>query len=163
MTDSSPKSNVVSLLIKKDRKPAEKKWGKAVVDLGFSIVPSLLFRAQHRLGLSNTHMVVLLQLADFWWDHNRKPFPSKKLLGERMDMHPRNVQKHISELETAGYLQRIARKRPHGGQTTNAYDLSGLVKKLKKLEPEFREVEKENKRRRAAVERPRARRKATPD
>ncbi len=161
MPNTSSKSNVVSLLTAKARKPAEEKWGKPVIEIGFSIIPSLIFRGQRRLGLSNTQMVVLLQLADFWWDHDRKPFPAKKLLAERMGMDPRNVQKHIADLETAGYVRRISRHRTHGGQTSNAYDLSGLVKRLQQIEPGFRQVEQENKRRRAAVERPRGRRKAT--
>ena len=163
MTEKQSESNVVSLLTERARKPAEKKWGKPVIELGFSIIPSLLFRAQRRLGLTNTQLVVLLQLADFWWDHDRKPFPAKRLLAERMGIDPRNVQKHIADLESAGFLQRIRRSYLHGGQTSNAYDLSGLVEKLQKLEPSFRQVEEENKRRRANVERPRGRRKATPD
>jgi hypothetical protein len=42
----------------------------------------------------------------------------------------------------------------------NTYDLGGLVKRLQELEPEFREVEEENRKRRAAVARPGMRRRA---
>ena len=43
------------------------KWGREVLDLGFCVLPSLVFRAQRRLGLNLTQLAVLLQLADFWW------------------------------------------------------------------------------------------------
>jgi hypothetical protein len=45
--------------------------------LGFCMLPSLLFRAQARLGLNPTQLAVLLQLADLWWEPNRKPLPKK--------------------------------------------------------------------------------------
>ena len=50
--------NVVRLRPEKDTERAsEKKWGKEVIALGFCIVPSLLLRAQNRLGLNPTTRV----------------------------------------------------------------------------------------------------------
>jgi hypothetical protein len=120
---------------------SEKKWGKAVMKLGFSILPSLIFRAQRRLGLSPVQLAVLLQIADFWWSQGRKPYPGKTALGDRLNLSPRQVQRHIADLENAGFLVRIERRGAHRGKLSNEYDLTGLVEKLKKLEPEFREVE----------------------
>lgn len=37
---------------------AVEKWGQAVMDLGFCVVPSLLLRAQPRLNLSPTYLAV---------------------------------------------------------------------------------------------------------
>ena len=130
---------------------SEKKWGKNVIALGFCVVPSLLLRAQQRLGLNPTQLAVLMQLCDFWWDSDRKPFPGKKALGERLGLSPRQVQRYIAELEQAGLVQRIERRAGHGGKLTNIYDLSGLVARLKKLAPEFRAVEQEAKASRKAV------------
>lgn len=138
-------SNVVTLPQKLSGRSSEKKWGKAVCDLGFSIIPSLIFRAQARLGLNATQLAVLLQLADYWWDQERHPYPSKATLGERLQLSPRQVQRYIAELETAGFVKRIGRFASHKGRLSNHYDLSGLVAKLKKLEPEFREVEDRKK------------------
>jgi len=138
-------SNVVPLLQKMSSRSSERKWEKAVCDLGFSIVPSLIFRAQARLGLNATQLAVLLQLADYWWDQERHPYPSKTTLGERLQLSPRQVQRYISELETAGFVKRISRFATHKGRLSNQYDLSGLVAKLKKLEPEFREAEDRRK------------------
>jgi DNA-binding MarR family transcriptional regulator len=122
-------------------KASEKKWGKAVMKLGFTVLPSLIFRAQARLGLSATHLAVLLQIADHWWDHERKPYPGVSTLGERLGLSARQIRRRIAELEKAGLVKRIERRAMHRGKLTNLYDLSGLVEKLKKLEPEFREAQ----------------------
>ncbi|WP_116087758.1 helix-turn-helix domain-containing protein [Tropicimonas sp. IMCC34011] len=150
---SDEEQKVVPLRPQKASRASEQKWGKKVMDLGFCIIPSLLLRGQQRLGLNARQLAVLLQLCDFWWDEARKPHPGKKLLAERLDMSERQVQRIIAELEQAGYVQRIPRSAPHGGKQTNYYDLSGLVKKLQALEPEFRAVEDTAKAERKAVSR----------
>jgi len=93
---------------KKTAQVSEKKWGKAVMKLGFTIIPSLLLRAQQRLGLNPTQLAILLQLADYWWDEERKPYPSKKALSDRLGLSPRTIQRYIAELEEAGLVRRIA-------------------------------------------------------
>lgn len=150
------KDNVVPLRATKTKatQASEKKWGKDVMKLGFSVMPSLLFRAQRRLGLSPTQLAVLVQLADFWWDEERKPYPSKETLSQRLGIGPRQIQRHIADLEEAGLVRRIERRAIHKGKLSNAYDLSGLVEKLKKLEPEFREVAEETKALRQEVGKP---------
>ena len=132
---------------------SERKWGKKVIDLGFCIVPSLLLRAQQRLGLNPTQLAVLLQLCDFWWEEARKPHPGVKTLAQRLSLSERQVRRYIADLEEAGLVQRIERYAGHGGKQTNIYDLSGLVKRLKELEPDFRAVENGEKEERKAVSR----------
>lgn len=149
--NKSAVGNVVQLRPPKAGRASEKKWGKQVMDLGFCIVPSLLLRAQQRLGLNPTQLAVLMQLCDFWWEDARKPHPGKKLLAERLGLSERQVQRYIAELEQAGLVKRIERYASHGGKMTNTYDLSGLVARLKKLEPEFRKVEEDVKEERKAV------------
>src|SRR3546814_4346517 len=89
-----------------------------------------------------------MHLADIWWEKEHRPWPKKQLLAERMDMSERQIQRQIAELESAGLVQRVERTRPGRGKTSNEYDLSGLVKKLKALEPEFTEMKQENQKRR---------------
>ena len=132
----------------------ERKWGKKVLDHGFCIVPSLLLRAQRRLGLNPTQLAVLLQLCEHWWDQDNKPHPGKKRLADRLGIGPRQIQRHIAELEQAGLVKRIERRSANGAKQSNTYDLSGLVEKLKALEPEFRQVEDDAKAARRAVTRP---------
>jgi DNA-binding MarR family transcriptional regulator len=163
MSEMDKKSaEIIALHPEKAAKASERKWGKLVMDLGFCIVPSLLLRAQPRLKLSPTQLAVLMHLADYWWDVNRKPYPSKKTLGDRLGLSPRQVQRYIAELEEMKLVQRVERKAVHRGKLSNEYDLSGLVARLKALEPEFREVEEEHKARRRAVARPGLRRRARP-
>lgn len=147
-------SNVIELKPAKPPKASEQKWGKPVMALGFCIVPSLLLRAQRRLGINATELAVLMHLADFWWQADRKPHPSKEKLAERLNLSPRQVQRIIAGLEQAGLVKRIERRKAHKGKTSNEYDLSGLVRRLKELEPEFRKAEEEAKKRRQEVTRP---------
>jgi len=121
-------------------KKSDEKWGREVMKLGFSVIPALLLRAQKRLGLNPTQLAVLLQLIDYWWEHDNKPFPSKQALSDRLSLGPRQIQRHIADLEKAGLVQRNERIKADGSKSSNEYDLSGLVKHLKELEPEFREA-----------------------
>lgn len=141
----NPKTNtakVVQLRPKAERE-SEKKWGKAVMDLGYSTIPSLIFRAQARLGLSPVQLALLLHLVDYWWKRAQMPFPSKATLAERMNLGPRQIQRYLTELEDGGFIKRVERYAGHKGQQSNEYDLTGLVKKLQKLEPEFSEVKEQ--------------------
>ncbi len=118
------------------RRRSAQKWGKDVMAQGFCILPALLLRAQRRLGLSATQLALIIQLADFWWDDDRAPWPKKETIADRLNLSDKQIQRLVRQLEQRGYVQR--QKRVTGrGQTSNGYDLSGLVSKLKELAPEF--------------------------
>jgi hypothetical protein len=136
------------------KRASEEKWGRSVIDRGFVIVPALLLRAQRRLRITPTQLAVLIHLVDIWWHAGQRPFPSKRLLSERVGLGPRQVQRCIAQLESAGYLQRVERIVPIKGKTSNEYDLTGLVARLQELEPEFRRADEEARRVRAEVRRP---------
>ncbi len=129
------------------------------MQVGFCVVPSLLLRAQRRLGLNPTQLAVLMHLADYWWDVNRKPYPSKKTLGVRMGLSARQVQRRMAELEAMGLVKRIGRTAAHRGRLSNEHDLSGLVARLQEIAPDFLEVEKKVRAERRAVARPGLRRR----
>lgn len=120
---------------------SSKKWGKAVLDLGFCVIPSLLLRGQARLGISPVQLVILLHIIDHWWHAEQLPFPSKASIASRCNLSARQVQRYLAELEDRGYIKRVDRFIARKGQQSNYYDLSGLVAQLKKLEPEFSSVE----------------------
>lgn len=126
-------------------KMSDKKWGRDVMKLGFVVIPSLILRAQPRLGLNPTQLAVLLQLIDHWWDNDKMPYPSKTTLANRLGLGPRQVQRYIAELEQAGLVKRVERIALHEGKLSNEYDLSGLVKRLKEIEPEVRAVNEQRK------------------
>lgn len=144
----------------KEIRASEGKWGADVLQLGFTIVPSLIFRAQRRLGLSPSQLAVLLQLADYWWDPGRRPFPSKEKLSDRLNLGPRQVQRIIADLEKAGFVKRVQRYAATGGKLSNTYDLSGLVQRLKKIAPDVRAAEAEARSLRDAAVRPGVRKRA---
>jgi hypothetical protein len=127
------------------RKASEKKFGKPVMGVGFCITPSLLMKAQARIGLNPVQFNIVLQLLDQWWEAERRPWPAKATLAERMGMSDRQIQRHIAEMEGAGLVQRIPRTSPGKGKTSNEYDLTGLVNKLKELEPEFTKAKQDAK------------------
>lgn len=133
---------------------SEKKWGKAVVKAGFTIVPSILLKAQQRLGLSPAHLAILMHLCELWWIADRPPFPSKATLSQRLGIGERQIQRYLAELEEAGLVRREQRYASHGGKLSNTYHLDGLVKRLRQLAPEFLKVENEVKARREAVSTP---------
>ena len=139
---------------------SERKWGRAVMDVGYTIIPSILLRAPRRLGLSPTQLAIVLVMAEFWWDPAKNPWPSKAELSNRLGLKERQLQRHIAELEKAGLItrkQRFIRGRKH----TNEYDLSGLVAKLQTLAPEFETAKKDAKARRELVSTPAGRRPST--
>ncbi len=133
-------SNVVQLKTPKSlKRRSEAKWGTDVIAQGFTILPSMLFRAQKRLGLSMQQLAVIVQLSDFWWREDELPWPKKGTLAERLGITEKQVQRLCAQLEKAGYIQRVTRMTGRG-QTSNGYDLSGLRKKLQDLVPEFAEA-----------------------
>lgn len=140
-----PLSVIVPFPTKKkdDQRKWGKMWGKAVIDYGYVALPRLLFDAQTRLGLNATQMLILLQLANMWWDPGKNPWPSKDKLAKSLGLSSRQVQRILGDLEAAGFISRKARFRANGkGQTSNEFDLTGLVHKLKALEPEFAKARK---------------------
>lgn len=133
-------SNVVVLRPKgPSRRRSEQKWGPTAMKAGFCIIPAVLLRAQRRLGLSSSQLAFLLQVADFWWTAGDWPFPKKETLAQRLGLSEKQVQRLACGLEKRGYLKRIERKGKYG-RKSNGYDLSGLVKKLNELAPEFTEA-----------------------
>jgi len=146
MTNASPQNTK-----KETQQASEKKWGKEVMKVGFNIIPALLLRAQRRLGLNSTQLNLLLHLTDYWWSADRMPYPTIDTLGERMGLKHRQVQRIITELENAGLIRRVERFAPHKGKMSNEYNLSGLVKKLREIAPEFLEADEQAKEARSKV------------
>ena len=147
--------NLLKLTAKSDtRKASEKKFGKPVMDVGYCITPSMLMKAQARLGLNPVQFNIIMQLLDQWWTAERRPWPTKALIAERMGMSPRQVQRQVAELEGAGLIKRIGRTRPGKGKTSNEYDLTGLVEKMKTMEPEFTKAKDDAQAKQRALSRP---------
>lgn len=143
---------------KADQRRFEARWGKTVAGRGYTMLPAVLIRAQHRLGLEPEHFNALLHLVYHWWEPDNNPYPAKATIAARMDKSPKTVQRYLKALEDAGLIRRIERFEANKGQTSNEYDLSCLVKKLEVIAAEEAKVAEENKARATSVERRNSRR-----
>jgi predicted transcriptional regulator len=153
-TDSTKEagSNVFSLAAIAKPKKRKDKWPDAVLSRGYSMIPSILLLGQAKMGLKPDELNVLLQLISHWWSADHDPHPAKDTIARRMGKDARTVQRHLTTLETKGFIKRVERFKRHKGQDSNGYDLSGLIAKLEAIAPEFEKVTDQNKRRRAKAE-----------
>ena len=126
-------------------KQSEKKFGKAVMSHGQYIVPALLLRAQARLTVNSTEMMVLLQLLDFWWTEDSSAHPSIQTVADRVALSPKQVQRTVNALVKKGLITRINRTLPGRGKTSNEYKFDGLIEKLKLIERDFDTARKTKK------------------
>jgi DNA-binding MarR family transcriptional regulator len=129
----------------------ERKWGKLNCRAGWVGFPSAVIQFQDQLRLSSTELNVLIQIADFWWDPERHPYPSKGLIAKRMEMEPRSVQRIIARLEARKLIERVARTYPQGGNKSNEYRLSGLARAAEPYSKEI--IEKYERRSREKAQR----------
>src|SRR2546427_8831759 len=115
---AAAKKNVIQMPARPSAaKMSERKWGREVMEVrGFCLFPSLLLHAQARLKITPTHLALVLHLADFWWDANRKPWPSKTKLAKRVGLSPRHVQRLMAELESMGLVTRNPRVSARKGK-----------------------------------------------
>lgn len=100
------------------------RWG-AAVDAGFVAVPNALVRAQDKLGLSPTDLVVLLNILMHWWHRDRRPTPRSTAIAKRSGIGHRTVQRSLRRLEKLGLLQRI-----RVAKDRTEYSLDGLRDQL---------------------------------
>jgi predicted transcriptional regulator len=109
----------------------QRKWGEAL-SAGFQVVPNILIRDQNRLGLDALDVVILLNLTSHWWEQDNKPFVSPSLIGKRMNVSTRTVERHLKKLEDRQFIGRDPRG-PRGGDGPyiRRYDLMPLVRILK--------------------------------
>lgn len=105
-----------------------KKWGRTLIDAGWTLVPNTFIEQQERLGLDALDFNILLHLMSYWWEPSNKPRPSKKTIAKAVGRDPRTVQRRIANMEKKGYLKRERRDGPGKGTQTNRYHLDGLIK-----------------------------------
>ena len=141
----------------KSESSTHKIFGAKVLDHGYTALPNILLRGQKRLGITTTQFNIIAQLMSYWFDPARAPFPSKRDLAHRMGITVQTVRINIKALEERGLVRREQWKTTAGDYGSNRYHLDGLVKALKKLEPDFSEEREERKRSRDLTEKPNAR------
>jgi DNA-binding transcriptional regulator YhcF (GntR family) len=105
----------------------EKKWGKPLMDAGWTVLPNIIFERQKALGLDAIDVNILLHIASYWWAPEGRPHPSKVTIAKAMGIDPRTVQRHIAEMEKGGMIKRQERRVTGLGSRTNIYHLDGLI------------------------------------
>ncbi len=124
----------------------KKKWGSQIYSLGWAGIPNILIERQQKLGIDSVDMNILLILIKHWWEKDNNPYPSKKTIADMIGRDSTTVQRHIRDLERKGIIERKPRynsKSVGGGQKSNEYVLTGLVRKLKQLATEEINTKKE--------------------
>lgn len=105
----------------------EKKWGKPLIDAGWTLLPNMLIVHQKGIGLDAIDINILLHLISYWWKPAELPHPAKGSIAEAMSLDPRTVQRRIARMEADGLISRQQRRGPSRGTQTNIYEFSGLI------------------------------------
>lgn len=108
-------------------KTNEKKWGKKLMDAGWTAFPSIIVEKQHALGLDPLDVNIILYLSTYWWESENKPHPSKKTIADAIGVTSRTVQRRIADLEKAGFITREYRPDKDKGNKSNKYHFDGLI------------------------------------
>lgn len=125
-------------------KPIEERWGKDLTASGWTAIPNALFVYSQDLGIDSLDIVIILHLAKFWWRKGNDPHPSKKTLAKMIGVDARTIQRRIAILESKHYIERTARKSvAHGGNTSNSYSFTGLIKAAKPYAKQLLEAREE--------------------
>lgn len=127
-------------------KAIEKRWGKALADVGWTAIPNIVLEKQKDLGLKPTDINVILQIAKHWWEAGSQPWPSVASIAKCIGVETRTVQRSLKKLEDAGLLERVPRYYAQGGQKSNAYTFNGLIEKATPFAEEELETRKKRKR-----------------
>jgi hypothetical protein len=136
----------------------EKIWGKKVKAHGYAAIPTIMIRAQHRLGVNSTQFCILLQLLEYFRSPDRAPVPTKQQLADRIGIKPSSIKPNMTALEQAGLIQRAQHKTSAGDWGANTYHLDGLIQRIKELEPDFAEEKKKKEQARKRAETPKGNR-----
>lgn len=133
----------------------EKKWTRALMDAGWTVLPNVIIERQQALGLDPLDINILMHLASYWWTPDNKPHPGKTTIAAAIGVDPRTVQRRIAAMEAGGLIRREERRIVGVGSRTNIYHFDGLIEAA----TPFAVERKQEKDERAAEKKARALRK----
>lgn len=102
----------------------EERWSPPVAKQGYTQVPNYLLKQQSELGLSNSELVVLLQLMVFDFG-SRSAEPAHSTLAKSIGVSASAVRHNLVSLEKKGFI-----KRTYRTGYSNLYSLIPTVSKL---------------------------------
>lgn len=116
-------------------------WGEAIAQRGFVQIPNYLVMLNQFLPevdrLTPVQLLVIYQLVAAWWEKDKLPFPAMRTIATRIGVSERQVMRSIDELEKKNLIQRVKRQAT-GVRVSNAYDLSGLIDRMTRIDREYR-------------------------
>lgn len=112
-----------------ERSALVEKWGSAL-NAGFQVIPSVLIKAQSRLGLDAVDCMIILNLNLHWWQKYDLPYPPPSLIAHRMGVSRRTIERRLFHLQKAGWVRRLPAEGSAGHPKVRRYDMSGLVQRL---------------------------------
>jgi hypothetical protein len=119
---------------KKVKWPAfTERFGPTVRDAGVVLIPRVLLTGLCELGIKPIHAVVLMQMIACWGSASDHPFPKRKLLRKWLGCDKRTLDRAIADLVRLGLVKKRRRTGRTRRQTSNEYDLTNLVERLKPL------------------------------
>jgi predicted transcriptional regulator len=130
-----------------------KKWGRALIDAGWTLVPNTFIERQKKLGLDPVDFNILLHLMSYWWEPANMPRPSKKTIAAAVGRDARTVQRRIAAMEKQGLISRERRTGTGKGTQTNRYHFDGLIKAGTTLAKETLEERKAKREKTARMKR----------
>lgn len=103
------------------------RFGDEVLQRGHTAVPNLVMDYYARLGISPAEMLFTIHVWQHWWTA-RDPHPSLRTIAHKMSLSVRQAKRYVEALERKGFLNVVERFAPHGGQLTNEFDYSPLIR-----------------------------------
>lgn len=161
MTEAAtPDAETVTTTQRENEKVLRIKW-RTSLDMGWTVIPSALLKGLPRLHIGATDLATLICLIDYWWAPESAPWPSKRALAERLGVSQKTIQRSLKRLQDEKLIISEARRSTSGGQTSNRYDLSPLVKRLETIVADMKQAVLDAEAAKRAATRPGLRRKAT--
>lgn len=111
----------------KNLRANEKKWGKPLMEAGWTLIPNTIIERQKVLGLDAVDLNILMHLWTHWWKAEDLPFLSKQTIAAAMGMSSRAIQRRIAAMEKQGLITRVRRHGPNKGTQTNLYRFDKLI------------------------------------
>lgn len=128
----------------------KERWTTPLIEAGYTVVPNAILLRTRALGLDPTDFAIIMHIASYWWSKEKLPFPSKLSLAKGIGVDPSTIRRRIARMEKGGLIKRVARKGKHGGNDSNMYDLSPLIKEATPYAQEIIEEIKERTRNKEA-------------
>lgn len=115
-------------------KAIEVTWGDMVIDKGYTLVPNALIDLYQKIGIEKRQLIFILVILRYGFSKGQA-FPSQKTIQAKTGYSVRTVKRIIKELKMKGYITVYRRYiKPEGEnprRTSNVYDLTGLMNKIR--------------------------------